>query len=147
MQFSVLAVGALVYLAASVDAWAVLPSAAAFKWRLTLVFPGVYLVLTLAVALAFGPARRALRRHLWVSYRTGFGQSAISVLVGLGVLVAVAGLMVWQTHGLAHGGPSPSGAFSGYGAGLGLLCAQTALGRSLETDPALRAEIETSDDA
>jgi hypothetical protein len=146
MQFSVLAVGILVYLAASLDAWTVLPGAAAFKWRLTTLIPGAYLILTLAAVLAIGPVRRAVRRHLWISYRTGFGQNAVSVIVGLGLLVAVAGLMVWEVHGLGRGGPSPGGAFSGYGAGLGLLCAQTALGRSLETDPALRPEIETPDD-
>jgi hypothetical protein len=145
MQFSVLAVGILVYLAASLDAWTVLRGGSAFKWRLTTLVPGAYLILTLAVVLGIGPVRRAVRRHLWISYRTGFGQSPISVIVGLGLLVAVAGLMVWEVHGLARGGPTPGGAFSGYGAGLGLLCAQTALGRSIETDPVLRAEIEKVD--
>lgn len=145
MQYSVLAVGVLVYAAAAIDAWGVVPGQALFKWRLTTLFPGVYLVVTLGAVLWIPPLRRAIRRHIWVSYQTGFGQSPISVIVGMGLLVAVAGLMVWEAHGLARGGPSPGGAFSGYGAGLGLLVAQAALSRSIESDPKLRAQIETSD--
>jgi hypothetical protein len=138
MQGSVLAVGLLVYAGATLDAWRVLPGGADFKWRLTVIFPGAYLALTLACVLLIPGPRRAIRRHLWISYRTGFGQSVISVIVGLGLVVAVAGLIVWQAHGLAHGGASPGGAFSGFGAGLGLLLAQVWLVRGLEADPALR---------
>lgn len=141
MQDSVLAVGLLVDAGAVVDAWRVLPGDAAFKARLTLLFPMVYLVAVLAGSLAFPAARKALKRHLWVSYRTGFGQSVVSVISGLGLLVAVAGLIVWQVHHLAAGGTSPGGAFSGYGAGLGLLVAQVILVRSLEREPDLIAEI------
>jgi hypothetical protein len=146
MQDSVLAVGLLVYTAAALDAWRVLPGEAGPKWRLTVLFPGAYLTVTLIGVLSIPALRRMIRRHLWVSYRTGFGQSVISVLVGLGLLVAIAGLMVWQVHGLAHGGGPVGGAFSGYGAGLGLLLAQAALSRSLERDPDLRGEIEAPDD-
>jgi hypothetical protein len=138
MQASVLAVGLLVYAGAVVDAWRVLPSEHGLRWRLTLLFPGVYLVLTLVGVLAIPIARRSITRHLWISYRTGFGQSVISVVVGLGLLVALAGLIVWQVHQLAHGGASPGGAFAGFGAGLGLLIAQVVLVRNLEADPALR---------
>jgi hypothetical protein len=145
MQDSVLAVGILVYSAAGLDAWRVLPGAAAFKWKLTVLFPGLYLGLTLAACLMIAPLRRALRRHLWISYRTGFGQTAVSVLGGLGMLVAIAGLIVWQAHGAARGGTSPGGAFSGYGAGLGLLIAQAILVRTLETDPNLRERLEDAD--
>lgn len=141
MQDSVLAVGLLVDAGAVVDAWRVLQGDAAFKARLTLLFPMVYLVAVLAGSLALPAARKALKRHLWVSYRTGFGQSVVSVISGLGLLVAVAGLIVWQVHHLAAGGTSPGGAFSGYGAGLGLLMAQVILVRSLEREPDLLAEI------
>jgi hypothetical protein len=138
MQASVLAVGLLVYAGAALDAWQVLPRADGMRWRLTVLFPGVYLALTLVAALAIPAARRAITKHLWISYRTGFGQSVISVVVGLGLLVALAGLIVWQVHQLAHGGTSPGGAFAGFGAGLGLLIAQVVLVRALEADPAVR---------
>jgi hypothetical protein len=138
MQASVLAVGLLVYAGATLDAWQVLPDGDGLRWRLTVLFPGAYLALTLVLALAIPAARRAITRHLWLSYRTGFGQSVISVLVGLGLLVALAGLIVWQVHQLAHGGVSPGGAFAGFGAGLGLLIAQVVLLRALESDPAVR---------
>ncbi len=141
MQDSVLAVGLLVDAGAVVDAWRVLPGDASFKARLTLLFPVTYLIAVLAGSLALPAARKALKRHLWLSYRTGFGQSVVSVISGLGLLVAVAGLIVWQAHHLAAGGTSPGGAFSGYGAGLGLLLAQVILVRTLERDPDMVAEI------
>ena len=141
MQDSVLAVGLLVYAAAALDAWRALQISPPAKLQLTAVFPGAYMVVPLVASLAIPGARRAIRRHLWASYRTGFGQSAISVVVGLGLLVAIAGLIVFQVHGLAHGGTSPGGAFSGYGAGLGLLIAQVVLVRALETDDEVRREI------
>ena len=143
MQDSVLAVGLLVYAAAALDAWRVLPGDGAFKARLALLFPGAYLVATLAAAVALPAARKGLKRHLWISYGTGFGQSAISVVSGLGLLVAVAGLIVWQVHHLAAGGTSPGGAFSGFGAGLGLLLAQSILVRALEREPDVRSVIES----
>ncbi len=147
MQDSVLAVGCLVYAAAALDAWRALTTlSAAGRTSLTLIFPGAYLAATLVGALGIPGARRAIQRHLWISYRTGFGQSVISVLSGLGLLVAVAGLIVWQVHHLARGGVSPGGAFSGYGAGLGLLGAQVILVRALQRDPRLRTQIEGPDD-
>src|SRR5438552_6388781 len=118
MQDSVLAVGLLVYAAAVVDAWRLLPGDEAFKWRLTVFIPGACLLPTLAASLALPAVRGAVLRHLWLTYRTGFGQSVISVLVGLGLLVAIAGLIVWQVHHMAAGGRAPGGAFSGFGAGL-----------------------------
>lgn len=146
MQASVLAVGLLVYAAAALDAWQVLPVGGDLKWRLTVIFPGAYLLLTLIGGLAIPAIRAAIRRHLWISYRTGFGQSVISVLAGLGLLVLLAGLIVWQVHRLSHGGTSPGGAFSGFGAGLGLLMAQVVIVRTLEGDPRLREEIAAHDE-
>ncbi len=135
MQDSVLATGLLVYAAVAVDAWHVLPGANGFKANLTLLFPGGYLIAVLVASLTVPAARKAVRRHLLLSYQTGFGQSVISVLVGLGLLIVVAGLIFWQVHHLAGGGVSPAGAFSGFGAGLGLLVAQSILVRGLEKGP------------
>jgi hypothetical protein len=141
MQDSLLTVGLLVYAAAALDAWRALRLGPAVKLELAVLFPGAYLVLTLVVVLAIPKFRRALHQHLLASYRTGFGQSATSVIVGLGLMIAIAGLIVWQVHHLAGGGTSPGGAFSGYGAGLGLLVAQVVLVRRLEKRPEIRAEI------
>ena len=142
MQDSALAVGVLVYTAAAVDAWRVLALTARAKTALLALFPAGYLGLTLLACLTIPALRRALRAHLWTSYRTGFGQSAISVLSGLGLLILVAGLIVLQVHGVARGGRSPGGAFAGYGAGVGLLLAQAVLVRRIERDPAFRPLIE-----
>jgi hypothetical protein len=135
MQTSVLAAGLLLYAIATLDAWQVLDLTAPLKLRLTLLLPGALMVLSLAATLAIPALRRAIRRHLWLSFNTGFGQTVISVVVGLGVLIAVAGLIVWQTHHLATGGTYHGGAFSGFGAGLGVLIAQAILVRGLENGP------------
>ena len=142
MQDTVLAAACLIYGAAVVQAWAVLPGAAALKLQRTGLFPGAFLIIALAGALLTPPVRAALIRHLWISYRTGFGQSVVSVLGGLSVLVALAGLIFWQVHQAAHGGRYPGGAFSGYAAGIGLLLAESILVRRIEADPVLRARIE-----
>jgi hypothetical protein len=104
----------------------------------TTVFPGAFLVASVGLVLFVPALSRLLTKHLWTSYRTGFGQSVISVIVGLGLMVVLAGLIVWQVHRLGHGGTSPGGAFAGFGAGLGLLIAQVVLVRALEADPVVR---------
>src|SRR5260221_1155574 len=138
MQHTVVAVAALLYAAAMVEAWRT-PGAADHGVRLarTAIFPGLFAALSLAGVLLIPIVRAAVLRHLWTSYRTGFGQSVISVLTGVGVLVALAGLIFWQIHQAAHGGRYPGGAFSGYGAGIGLLLAQAVLLRRIQADPAL----------
>ncbi len=142
MQDSTLMVAMLIYAAAVIHAWNVLPGNSELKAARTLEFPGAFLVLSFGGLLLTPPFRRALIRHLWISYRTGFGQSVISVVVGLSVIAAVAGFIFWQVWSGAHGGRYPGGAFSGYGAGIGLLMAQAILVRRLERDPTLRAQIE-----
>ncbi|HWF00482.1 MAG TPA: hypothetical protein VG248_11850 [Caulobacteraceae bacterium] len=142
MQDTVLASAGLIYSGAAVRAWAVLPGPDSLKLQRTALFPGVFLALCLAGALGAPVLRKALTRHLWISYRTGFGQSVISVLGGVGVLVALAGLIFWQIHQAAHGGRYPAGAFSGYAAGIGVLAAQCILVRRIEADPVLRARID-----
>lgn len=134
MQTSVLAAGVLLYAAATLDAWQVLDSSAALKLRLTLLIPGALMAITLTLTLTVPALRRAIRRHLWLSFNTGFGQTLISVIVGLGLVIAVAALIVWQTHHVTSGGTYPGGAFSGFGAGLGVLMAQAILVRGLETE-------------
>ena len=134
MQDSLAVAAALIYAACVVNAWQVLPGPSTLKLQRTLIFPGLFLIVSLVAPLAIPFLRRALSRHLWVSYRAGFGQSVISVLGGVLVLLVVAGFIVWQVHAATHGGRYPGGAFSGYGAGIGLLLAQAILVRRLERE-------------
>jgi hypothetical protein len=142
MQHTTLTVAALTYAGAALEAWRLPGAAESLKLDRTAVFPGLFLVLSAACALSVPVLRRAVVRHLWTSYRTGFGQSVISVLVGFGVLIALAGVIVWRIHEAAVGGGYPGGAFSGYAAGIGLLIAQSVLVRRIERDPGLRRLIE-----
>ena len=144
MQDSIVAVAVLVYASAVLWAWHVLPGGGGLKLQRTAIFPGAFLALSFAGALLVPVLRSALLKHLWISYRSGFGQSVISVLGGAGVLIAVAGFIFWQIHDGAHGGRYPGGAFSGYAAGIGLLFAQAILVRRIERDPAFRPRIEGS---
>ncbi len=143
MQGSLLAAASLIYAGAVVHAWRVLPGDNALKLRRTLIYPAIFFLLTVVIALAAPPVRRLLTRHTWISFRTGFGQSAISVLAAVLVLITLAGFIYWQSYGAAHGGRYPGGVFSGYAAGIGLLLAQVVLVRGLERDPALKSQIET----
>jgi len=142
MQDSAFVAAVLIYAAATVHAWRVLPGAAALKAELILLFPAIFFALALTACLVVPLLRGALSRHVWISFRTGFGQSVISVLAVVGVLIGAAGFIYWQTHGVASGGRYPAGVFSGYGAGIGLLLAQALLVRRLERDPVFRSQIE-----
>jgi hypothetical protein len=142
MQHTTLAVAALTYAGAALEAWRLPGADETLKLARTAIFPGLFLALSAVGVLTVPVIRSAVVRHLWTSYRTGFGQSVISVLVGVGVLIALAGFILWQIHEAAGGGAYPGGAFSGYGAGIGLLIAQTVLVRRIEHDPQLRRWIE-----
>ena len=108
----------------------------------TLLFPGLSLAFAFVAVLAVPILRAAISRHLLNSYRTGFGQSVISVLAGVGVIVIAAGFIFWQVAAVAHGGRYPAGVFSGYAAGIGLLIAQTMIVRQPgKNNPALEREI------
>jgi len=135
------AFASLIYLAAAIEAWRVLPGSVGLKALVILVAPGAFLVLCLAALLAVAPWRKLLSRFVWLSFTSGFGQSPLSVLSGLAVLVVAAGFIYLQIRGVAHGGRYPAGVFSGYGAGIGVLYAQAILVRTLERDPTLRPRI------
>jgi hypothetical protein len=77
-----------------------------------------------------------------LSFEAGFGQSVISVIVGVGVLATAAAFIYLQVSGVAHGGRYPAGVFSGYGAGIGILLAQAIVVRLLEKQPDVRRRIE-----
>jgi hypothetical protein len=143
MQDSIVVAACLIYAGAVVHAWRVLPGADQLKAQRTLLFPAIAFALSLAAILVVPILRNALSKHVWISFRTGFGQSVISVLVGVGVLIAMAGFIYWNTWSAAHGAANyPAGVFSGYAAGIGLLLAQALIVRRIERDPAFRPQIE-----
>ena len=135
------AFASLVYLAAAIQGWRVLPGDIRLKALVMVVAPAAFLILCLVVPLVVAPWRRLLSRFVWLSYTSGFGQSPASVLSGLAALLFAAGFIYLQIRGVAHGGRYPAGVFSGYGAGIGILFAQAILVRALERDPALRPRI------
>ena len=146
MQDGSAAIGSLIYAAAVVHAWRVLPGAARLKLDLTIVVPCVFLLLTWLTPLAIAPLRRQLRRYVWISFTAGFGQTASSVIVGLVVLAGAAGFIYWQVFSAAHrGGPYPAAIFSAYAAGIGVLYAQAILAHRLEREPRVRPMIEVKD--
>lgn len=143
MQAAAALFAALVYAGAALHAWQEVPAAASVKRAFLLAFPAVYGMAVLVVTLQLQAARRLLKRYVWLSFAAGFGQSAVSVLTGLGVLAAAAAFIYWRIDAAADGGPYPAGVFSALGAGLGVLCAQVLLVSALEREPKIRAIIET----
>jgi hypothetical protein len=142
MQYTAFLVGALIYAAGAVHAWRVLPGAPRLKLESMALWPALYFATTLAIPLLAPPVRRVLRAHIWISFRTGFGQSVVSVLAVVLVLATAAAFIYADTARAAHGGHFPQSAFSAYAAGLGVLLAQALLVRRIERDPTLRPRIE-----
>jgi hypothetical protein len=144
-QDATLATAALIYAGAVLNAFQRLPGGAELITQRTLLWPGLFFGLALAVPLAFPQLRRGLARYVWQSFLAGFGQSARSVVVGLILLGGAAAFMYWQITAAAHGGRYPAGVFSGYAAGIGVLSAQAVLVRLLQRDPAAKPRIEAPD--
>lgn len=145
MQDTVATVAGLAYAGLALEGWRAFHAPETFKLERLVILPGALALCALAGALLIGPLRRALMRHLWVSYRTGFGQTAISVLGGVGVLIVLALLSLWPLLFPDKTGPHLGSGFSAYGAGIGLLWAEAILVRRLEADPVLRSQIEVPD--
>jgi hypothetical protein len=142
MQMSTFAAASLIYAGAVLYAWRTLPGEEDLKLQRTIFFPTSFLLLSWLLPLLIPAVRRGLSRYVWLSYLSGFGQSVVSVLTGIGVLMAMAGFIYWQVAEVAHGGRYPAGVFSGYAAGIGILVAQILLVRRMERDPAVRRLIE-----
>lgn len=136
------ATAGLIYAGAVVHAFNRLPGGSDLVVQRALLWPAMFLVLSLALPLLIGPIKRPLARYVWTSFKAGFGQTVGSVLTGVLLLGGAAAFMYWQIDGAAHGGRYPAGLFSGYGAGIGILAAQAILVRVLEADPLARKEIE-----
>ncbi len=145
MQDSTVAVAALIYAGAVVHAFDRLPGGAGLIAQRTLIWPFIFLTLSLGLPLVVGVLRRPLARYVWMSFQAGFGQTAVSILTGVGLLSGAALFIYWQVGAVAHGGRYPAGVFSGYAAGIGILIAQAALVRVLEHHPDVKRQIETAD--
>lgn len=145
MQDITVAAAALIYAGAVVHAFDRLPGSFELIAQRTLVWPGIFFLLSLGLPLLVGIFRRGLARYVWLSFHAGFGQSVGSVLIGIGLLVGAALFMYWQIAGAAGGGRYPAGVFSGYAAGIGILAAQAALVRVLEQHPDVKKQIEVAE--
>jgi hypothetical protein len=135
MQDMATAVAGLIYAGAVVRAFEVLPGGARLVAERTLLWPAVFLVLSLMVPLLVGAFRTKLEIYVWMSFRAGFGQTPSSVIVGVGLLAGAALFIYRQMAGVEAGGRYPAGVFSAYAAGIGILAAQAWLVRSLERRP------------
>jgi hypothetical protein len=142
MQYSAFALGALIYAAGAVHAWSVLPAPAQVKLEGMALWPALCFAATLAIPLLTPPVRHVLKTHIWISFRTGFGQSVVSVLAVVFVLATAAAFIYADTARAALSGRFPQASFSAYAAGLGVLLAQALLVRRIERDPTLRPRIE-----
>lgn len=142
MQDVAVAASALIYAGAVVHAFSVLPGGAALVARHALIWPAGAALASFALPLLVLPLRRSLARYVWMSFVAGFGQTAVSVLTGVGLLIAAASFIYWQVAAVAAGGRYPTAVFAGYAAGIGILAAQSRLVRWLERDPEARKRIE-----
>lgn len=136
------AASCLIYAGSVVHAFSVLPGGTARIARHALVWPATALLAGFALPLLILPVRRVLARYVWMSFLSGFGQTSVSVLTGVGLLVVAAGFIYWQVASVATGGAYPAAVFGGYAAGIGILAAQSVLARWLERDPEARKHIE-----
>ena len=107
-----------------------------------MLFPAIYLAGVTAAGLLIPPLRDVITRFVWITFKTGFGQSAISVLLPFAVLAAITGYTWWVSAHAATGGQYPAGVFSGFGAGIGLLIVQAVLTHRIQHDPIVRPELE-----
>ena len=142
MQDVAVGAAALIYAGAVVNAFQVLPGGAGLIAQRTLIWPAMFLFVSLAVPLVVPALKRLLARYVWLSFQAGFGQTPLSVLTGVGLLAAAALFIYWQVWAVGQGGRYPAGVFPGYAAGIGILAAQAVLVRALETVPEVRAQIE-----
>ena len=142
MQDVAVAASGLIYSGAVVHAFSVLPGGARVIAQHALVWPACALLASFALPLLILPVRRILARYVWMSFLSGFGQTPVSVLTGVGLLIAAASFIYWQVAAVAQGGRYPTAVFGGYAAGIGILAAQSVLVRWLERDPEARKRIE-----
>ena len=142
MQDLTVAAASLIYAAAVVDALGRLSGGPAMTLRWTLLWPAAYLGFSLGIPLLVPPIRRWLAKYVWMSFRSGFGQTPGSVILGVGLLLGAGGFIYQQVGRAARAGEAGANVFAAYAAGIGILAAQAILVRALEQVPGIRSEIE-----
>lgn len=142
MQDLTLGFASAAYVADAILAWPIIPAATGFKLAIMLFFPLVYLIGVTALTLTIKPLRELMTRFVWMSFKAGFGQTVFSVLASIGMLTVITAYTYFASLGSADGGPYPAGAFSGFGAGIGILIVQTVLTHRMQHDPEFEAEVE-----
>jgi hypothetical protein len=145
MQDLTVAAASLIYAAAVLNSLGRLPGGETMVVRWTLLWPAAYLGFSLGIPLIVPPLRRWLAKYVWMSFQAGFGQSAGSVVTGMGLLLG-AGLFIWRQVGqAAESGRVGANVFAAYAAGIGILAAQAILVRALEQAPDVRERIVARD--
>jgi hypothetical protein len=141
MQDLTVAAASLIYAAAVVDAVGRLSGGpATLRW--TLLWPAAYLGFSMAIPLLVPPLKRWLTKYVWLSFRSGFGQTPGSVMLGVALLLGAGAFIYQQVGRAARAGEGGANAFCAYAAGIGILAAQAILVRALEQAPDIRSEIE-----
>jgi hypothetical protein len=135
MQDLTVAAASLIYAAAVLNAFGRLPGGEASVLRWTLLWPAAYLGFSLALPLLIGPLKRWLAKYVWLSFQAGFGQTPVSVVTGVGLLLASGLFIYWQVDHTARTGQTGANVFAAYAAGIGILAAQAILVRHLEQVP------------
>ncbi|MFC3080088.1 hypothetical protein ACFODL_18455 [Phenylobacterium terrae] len=141
MQDLTVLAACLIYTGAVLHAFRTLPSPTSLVAQGTLLWPAPFLILSLLVPLAIPALRRGLTKYVWMSFKAGFGQTASSVLIGIGLLVGAAAF-VYSQLAANDAELKFAGVFAAYAAGIGILAAQAMLVRSLERRPDVREVIE-----
>jgi hypothetical protein len=145
VQDTTVLVASLIYAGGVLNAFDRLPASPSVISRITLLWPGGFLFVSLVTPLVVKTFTRVLARYVWLSFQAGFGQTVMSIVIGVGLLGGAAAMMYWQVGLAAAGGRLPAGVFSAYAAGIGILAAQAVLVRVLEKDPGVRKVIEAED--
>jgi len=142
MQDLTLGFACLAMVADAILAWPVVPGGTGMKLTFIVAFPLFYLGLVAVCGLYIARVRDFITRFVWITFKTGFGQSVISVLIPFAVLAAITAYTWWVSAHAAQGGQYPAGVFSGFGAGIGLLIVQAVITHRIQRDPIVRQELE-----
>jgi hypothetical protein len=142
MQDMTAAAACLIYAAAAVHAISVLPGEPGGIRRWVLVWPLAWFLACLVIPLMVGPLRRGLARYVWASFLAGFGQTAVSVVSGVALLLGAGLFINWQVARAVATGQLAANVFSAYAAGIGILAVQAILTRALERRDDVKPRIE-----
>ena len=118
-----------------------LPGDALKTLQWTLVWPAAWLIPSFLIPMLAPPLKRGLARYVWMSFQAGFGQTAVSIVTGVALLLGAGLFIYWQVARAAATGQVGVNVFSAYAAGIGILAAQAMLVRVLERVPEVRAQI------